>query len=239
MTFSTIRGILFDKDGTLLDFDKSWAVVNREVTRMAASGDAALADRFLHLCGMDPVSGHIRADSLFASGNTREVAECLIVNGAAFALDDLVERIDVAFAAAADHSVAITDLAALFGALKARGLSVGIASSDNERSIRRMMERFSLVPYVDFVAGYDSGYGVKPTAGMVLGFCAECGLQPEEVAVVGDNRHDLHMGVNAKAGLKIGVLSGTGSRESLSEDSDMILPDISHLPSLIEAKSPA
>ena len=31
-----IAGILFDKDGTLLDFDASWGPVNREVALMAA-----------------------------------------------------------------------------------------------------------------------------------------------------------------------------------------------------------
>ncbi|MBP1850443.1 HAD family hydrolase [Rhizobium halophytocola] len=239
MTFSAIKGILFDKDGTLLDFDKSWEVVNREVTLMAASGDQAIADRYLDRCGMDPVTGHIRADSLFASGNTRELAESLIADGAGHGLEDLVERIDIAFAAAADHSVAITELADLFAALKDQGFALGIASSDNERSIRRTVERFALTPYVDFVAGYDSGHGVKPTAGMVLGFCAATGLRPAQVAVVGDNNHDLHMGLNAGAGLKIGVLSGTGSRESLQADSDMLIPDISHLPGLLGASTPA
>ena len=113
------------------------------------------------------------------------------------------------------------------------GLRLGIASSDNERSIRVAAERFGILPYVDFVAGYDSGHGKKPEAGMVLGFCAATGLAPAEVAVVGDNNHDLHMGKNAGAGLKIGVLSGTGSRETLMLHSDMVLADITELEAVL------
>ena len=228
-----IAGILFDKDGTLLDFDASWGPVNRKVADMAADGDAALADRLLAACGMDPVTGDIVPDSLFASGNTIEIAEGMIEAGSPFTLDVLVPKIDDCFADAAQLSVPVTELAPLFSRLHGKGLRLGIASSDNERSIRVAPERFGILPYVDFVAGYDSGHGKKPEAGMVLGFCAATGLAPSEVAVVGDNNHDLHMGHNAGAGLKIGVLSGTGSRETLALHSDLVLADITELEAAI------
>ena len=228
-----IAGILFDKDGTLLDFDASWGPVNRKVADMAADGDAALADRLLAACGMDPVTGDIVPDSLFASGNTIEIAEGMIEAGSPFTLGVLVPKIDDCFADAAQLSVPVTELAPLFSRLHGKGLRLGIASSDNERSIRVAAERFGILPYVDFVAGYDSGHGKKPEAGMVLGFCAATGLAPSEVAVVGDNNHDLHMGHNAGAGLKIGVLSGTGSRETLALHSDLVLADITELEAAI------
>lgn len=228
-----IAGILFDKDGTLLDFDASWGPVNRKVALMAADGDEALADRLLLACGMDPESGAIVPDSLFAAANTVEIAEGMIEAGAPFTLDALVPKIDDCFAEAAQLSVPVTELKPLFSRLYEKGLRLGIASSDNERSIRVAAERFGILPYIDFVAGYDSGHGKKPEAGMVLGFCAATGLKPAEVAVVGDNNHDLHMGLNAGAGLKIGVLSGTGSRETLSLHSDMVLADITELEAVI------
>ncbi|MBX9467622.1 MAG: HAD family hydrolase [Rhizobium sp.] len=228
-----IAGILFDKDGTLLDFDASWGPVNRRVALMAADGDAALADRLLTACGMDPITGAIVPDSLFASANTVEIADGMIDAGSPFTRDALVPKIDDCFAEAAQLSVPVTELKPLFSRLHGKGLRLGIASSDNERSIRVAAKRFGILPYVDFVAGYDSGHGKKPEAGMVLGFCAATGLAPSEVAVVGDNNHDLHMGHNAGAGLKIGVLSGTGSRETLALHSDLVLADITELEAAI------
>ena len=68
---------------------------------------------------------------------------------------------------------------------------------------------------------------------MVLGFCRHTKLEPHQVAVVGDNNHDLHMASSAGAGLKIGVLSGTGSPATLSELADVCLPDISELEALL------
>jgi phosphoglycolate phosphatase len=236
---SKIAGILFDKDGTLLDYDDSWLPVNRELARIAAKNDPDLADHLLRECGMDPETGHIVPDSLLAAGNTRQISEGLIAAGSEVYLEELVHRLDELFSNAADFSVPVTDLKAFFGRMHARGYKLGIASSDNERSIRQLATRFGFHDHVDYIAGYDSGFGSKPEAGMVLGFCRATGLSPEQIAVVGDNNHDLHMGHNAGAGLKIAVLTGTGSRESLAAASDYCLNDITELESLLSEPQPA
>lgn len=228
-----IAGILFDKDGTLLDFDASWAPVNRKLALLAADGDVGLADRMLLACGMEPTTGHIRPDSLFAVANTREIAGALIAAGSPYDLDTLVPLLDGLFAEASDLSVPVTDLAALFGELKAAGLKLGIASSDNERSIRNIVRRFGIEEFVDYVAGYDSGHGVKPGPGMVDGFCRQTGLASVQVAVVGDSNHDMHMGISAGAGMTVGVLSGTGSRASLQDAADHCLNDVTELSGLL------
>jgi phosphoglycolate phosphatase len=228
-----IKGILFDKDGTLLDYDESWLPVNRELARIAARDDAVLADRLLLACGMDPVTGHIVPDSLLAAGNTRQIADGLVAAGSLVPVEELTVRLDALFSHAADFSVPVTDLAAFFARLHARGFKLGVASSDNERSIRQTAKRFGFAEYIDYVAGYDSGHGTKPEPGMVLGFCAATGLDPSEVAVVGDNNHDLHMGRNANVGLTVAVLTGTGSRESLAAASDHCLNDITELEGLL------
>ncbi|MGV1801758.1 HAD family hydrolase [Agrobacterium vitis] len=224
-----IGGILFDKDGTLLDYDASWAPVNRQLALMAADGDQMLADQLLGACGMDPESGYVVPDSLLAAGNAREIAEGLAKAGSPFDADYLTEALDAIFANAAELSVPVTDLGALFAKLRQRGLKIGIASSDNERSIRAIVHRFGLESHVDFIAGYDSGFGCKPEPGMVHGFCQATGLVPANVAVVGDNNHDLLMGRNAGAGLSIAVLTGTGSRLTLEAGSDFCLNDITEL----------
>jgi phosphoglycolate phosphatase len=228
-----IAGILFDKDGTLLDYFKSWSPVNRQLALIAAEGDTALADHLLRSCGMDPESGHVEADSLLAAGNTEEIAAGLVAAGSKLTARQLVEDLDWLFADAASNSVPVTDLAAFFGRLRARGFKLGVASSDNEQSIRRTADRFGFMMYLDYVVGYDSGYGCKPEPGMVLGFSAATGLAPYEIAVVGDNSHDMMMGRNAGAGMTIGVLTGTGTRETLGPLSDACLADITEIETLI------
>lgn len=233
-----IAGILFDKDGTLLDYAKSWVPVNYELARIAARGDAALADRLLFACGMDPATGHVVADSLLAAGNTVEIAQGMVEAGAAYPFEELRALFDDLFSRSAAYAVPVAELAPFFAGLKAEGYRLGVASSDNETSIRETAKRFGFAECLDYVAGYDSGHGTKPGPGMVLGFCAATGLAPHQVVVVGDNNHDLHMGISAGAGLTVAVLTGTGSRQSLA-DADHCLNDITELPALLAARPAA
>ncbi|MCJ8517612.1 phosphoglycolate phosphatase [Pseudorhizobium tarimense] len=228
-----IGGILFDKDGTLIRYDESWAPVNREAARLAAAGNANLETKLLVAAGMDPISGHTHADSLYAAGNAAEIAAGFIAAGSPLTVEDLTSRLDALFVQATEYAVPVTDLRSLFSRLKARGLKLGIASSDNELSIRQTARRFKIDRYVDFVAGYDSGFGIKPEPGMVLGFCAAVGLEPGSIAMVGDNKHDLAMGANAGVSASIGVLTGTGTRDTLAPLADLCLDSIASLEELL------
>jgi phosphoglycolate phosphatase len=70
----TIRGILFDKDGTLLDYWKTWVPINREAALFAAAGDEALADELLQRAGHNPVTNHVTSGSVLAVGSHDEIA---------------------------------------------------------------------------------------------------------------------------------------------------------------------
>ena len=54
-----IRGILFDKDGTIIDYWRTWVPINRQVALYAARGDQGLADRLLRLGGHDPETDRV------------------------------------------------------------------------------------------------------------------------------------------------------------------------------------
>jgi phosphoglycolate phosphatase len=229
-----IAAVLFDKDGTLLDFDRSWEPVNRRAALYAAKGDQALANRLMLACGMDPESGRVVPDSLFAASSTGEIARAMIDHGALFELSDLTTALDRFFFEGAADAVPLTDLVALFTRLKARGLKLGIASSDNEASIRLMAESKGILGLLDYIAGYDSGHGVKPGPGMIHGFAEATGVPAGQVLMVGDNTHDLHMARNAAAGLAVGVLSGTGIREHLEPIADHVIDGVDDLVSLLD-----
>ncbi|MDR6680710.1 HAD family hydrolase [Pseudomonas oryzihabitans] len=228
-TTTPIRAILFDKDGTLIDYHQSWGPTNRRAAKLAAAGDVDLAQRLLGVGGMDAASGLTQADSLFAAGNTREIAEAWIAAGSPFELEALIQALDTLFQGVASEAVPVTDLRVFFERLAARGLAIGIASSDSEAAIRLMLRTFGLEELVSYVAGYDSGYGWKPEAGMLLGFAKALGIPPAQIAVVGDNLHDMAMATAGGAGLRVGVLSGTGRRETLAPVADLCLPSIAAL----------
>lgn len=222
----TIKGVLFDKDGTLLDYHRTWSPINRAAAALAASGDPVFAEKLLDVGGMDPWTGITRPDSLFAAGNTLEIAEAWVGTGCAIGISDLTEALDRLFVEGASSAVPVTDLRALFTRLRGLGLFLGIASSDSEAAINRLVDRFALGNLVDFIAGYDSGYGTKPEPGMLFAFCDAVGIRPAEAAVVGDNLHDMNMAAAGGAGLRVAVLTGTGTVATLGPASDFCLPGI-------------
>jgi len=68
------------------------------------------------------------------------------------------------------------------------------------------MARLGLAQIVEFIAGYDSGFGAKPAAGPVLAFVRAIGVEAHEVAVVGDSIEDL-VAARAAGAVAVGVRS--------------------------------
>jgi len=229
MALPAIRGLLFDKDGTLIDYQASWAQTNLKAGRLAAQGDLDLAAWLLTVAGVDPITGYAVSDGLLASGNTEDVAEAWAEAGSPFGAAELTDRLDTLFRSAVVAAVPVCDLAALFASLSNRGLVLGIASSDSEAAVAATAERFGLEPHLAFLCGYDSGHGAKPGPGMVDGFCRATELPAEVVAVIGDSSHDMHMAAAAGAGYRIAVLTGAGSAETLRPLSHLLLPSIATL----------
>ncbi len=229
-----IRGILFDKDGTLVDFDRTWGPINRRVADLAAHGDARLAARLLEIGGYDAERDKVRGGSLLAASHTRQIAAAWIEAGARHDLDHLAKEMDRLFAEGARDAVPVTDVAGLFRRLRDRGLALGVATSDGERAARATLARLGVDTEGLFVAGYDSGHGGKPEPGMVEGFCRAFGLSPDEVWVVGDNTHDLEMAHAAGCAAAIGVLSGTASHDELAGRATAVIASIDELEALLD-----
>lgn len=224
-----IKGILFDKDGTLLDYQLSWRPINARVALHAARGSETLASRLLAATGYDAATGRVTSGSLLAAGTSREIAAGFIAAGSPYRLDELTAAVDEIFRAGVTGVVPVLDLGQFFRRLKRRGLALGIASSDSEQAIRMTADRFGFADAVDFIAGWDSGYLAKPAAGMFDAFARHSRIAPRHLAVVGDNLHDMEMAAAGGAGLKVGVLTGTSHRDHLERACDICLDSIRDL----------
>ena len=226
------HGVLFDKDGTLLDFNRTWLPIYRAAAAEFAAGDASLAEALLTAHGFDADRGRFSGGSLLAAGNNRQIAAAWAAQcGRDAEVDALAERLNAIFRdQGARAATPVAGLGATLAALKTAGLRLGVATADSAAGIENTLRAFDVLPLFDFLAGYDSGHGVKPEPGMVLAFCRALGVEPAEVVVVGDNRHDIEMGRNAGAGLCVGVLTGTSTRAELEPLADLVLDDIGALP---------
>jgi phosphoglycolate phosphatase len=231
-----IRGILFDKDGTLIDFPSTWTPVLQALAQEFAKGDQGRFDELMATAGYDQRQRCFRQGSIWAAGNTLDLVTAWLPEArgservaAARRVDDYCERI------APDTAVPVADLAKFFGNLRQSGFSLGVATNDVTRSAKATMERLGVADLLCSILGYDSVARPKPAADMVLAFCAEAGIEPAEVAVVGDNLHDLIMARAAGAALAVGVLTGNGSRDDLAPYADHVIASIEDLPRLLQS----
>ncbi len=241
MSRPTIRGVLFDKDGTLLDFERTWTPVSRRVAEQVAP-DSSLVDVLLDAVGHDPVTDRFRAGSPMVAGTARDVARHMLpLLPEHTDLDALTDRVDQIFLTEASAcAVPVDGLAEVLQVLSERGARLGVATSDNTASAEAALQSLSLRSHFSFVCGYDAGFGGKPGPGMVLGFCEAVGLDPSEVAVVGDSTHDLHMARAAGAGLAVGVLTGPAREADLTPHADAVFESVATLlPWLLTAMPPA
>lgn len=215
-----IDAVIFDKDGTLFDFRASWGAWTRSL--LAELGQPGLGA----VLGFDPATGDFAKGSPVIAMTTPEIADIVLPHVPHLTRDGLnavMNRL-----AAAAPMVPAVDLPAVLGALRARGLKIGLATNDTEAPARAHLTGAGVIELFDFVAGCDSGWGGKPAPGQLLAFVAACGLTPDRVAMVGDSLHDLDAG--GAAGMhRVAVLTGIALADDLADHADVVLPDISHL----------
>ena len=229
-----IRGILFDKDGTLIDHEATWVPITLAIARHAARGDAMLASELLEHGGFDTRMQKFRAGTPLAAGTPPEIAAVWIEILGDRAPPRLAQDIHDMFDAGSTNSALLPGIRDALLHLRREAEFLGIATSDSVAGIQGSLGHHDVLDLFDFLAGYDSGHGLKPGPGMALAFCRAMRLDPSEVAVVGDNTHDLRMGHSAGAGLKIGVLTGTSGHADLAGEADLVIDSVAGMPSHAE-----
>ena len=229
-----VRGVLLDKDEKLIFIYATWEpVIRHAVAELSPAGNA---DDLLEAAGLDLETGKFRAGSVWAAGSTRDLVRLWWPSAGEDEARALRDKVDAICAfMGPETSAPLLDLDALIRNLKKRGLIVGIATNDSIASLTAFIDRQGLTGRIEHLIGYDSVARAKPDADMVHAFCDAAGLVPSEVAVIGDNTHDLEMARAAGAGWAVGVLTGNGGREHLEPHADIILDGVADLTNWLDS----
>ncbi|MER9299307.1 HAD family hydrolase [Mesorhizobium sp. M0621] len=232
-----IKGILFDKDGTLVDFNATWLGVADFMAMDASEGDRWKADRLLAAAGFDFANRRFKPDSIFASGTNLDVVELwfprLSNEDQMLAVARFNEITSVQGSAMA---VALPGIVDTLTALHRKSYRLGVATNDSTSGAEKTLVTLGVAQLFDAAYGYDAVANPKPAPDTILAFSDLTGLKPAEIAMVGDNRHDLEMARAGGCGLAVGVLSGTGTRESLAGIADVVLDSVTDLPDFLSAR---
>jgi phosphoglycolate phosphatase len=225
-----IDGVIFDKDGTLFDFRASWGSWAAALLGLLAR-DPDHAAELARAVGFDLVTHSFAPDSQIIAASVDVIAADLLPLLPGRTLDDLVAQMnDLAAGAVMMPAV---PLRPVLGALRARGLKIGLATNDAQSNAHVHLESAGVRDLFDFVAGFDSGHGAKPLPGQLLAFARQMSLDPARVAMVGDSCHDLDAG--RAAGMHaVAVLTGVATAEELTPHADVVLADIGALGAWID-----
>ncbi|HSI42555.1 MAG TPA: HAD family hydrolase [Xanthobacteraceae bacterium] len=230
---NAVRAILFDKDGTLVDFDRTWGPATYAVMRRLAEGDEAAFDRLQQASHYDLDARRLLPTSPLLAGSSAEYGPLWADALGRASTASFLGEIDRLFVEEGMRFLTpIGTPAATLARLHRTGLTLGIATNDAVHNARLQVESLGLSPLLDAIYGYDSGHGAKPAPGMVLAFCARTGLPPDAVALVGDTHHDL---LTAKAaGVRaVMVRSGPATVDGFAQDADLVVDDVAALADLL------
>lgn len=229
-----LEAVVFDKDGTLIDFNAMWGDWITELARhLEVAAYVSIAPQLFRAIGFDPVTGAVAPAGPLAVATMAEIRALTgeVLRAAGLSPASAAAAIQAGWYIPDPVALAqpLADLPALFGALRARGLRIAVATTDDRTPTLATLAALGVAPLVDALACGDDGIPIKPAPDAILALCHELGITPAQAAMVGDTTADLRMGRAAGVGLVVGVLSGVGSAELLTPLADALLPSVAGL----------
>ncbi len=233
------QAIIFDKDGTLIDFDAmwgGWTVFLAEQLHQASGLDVRSA-----LClafGYDEKINKVLAQGKVAASPMAQLRTLSVEVMQSLGLStETAERVvEEAWCIPDPVLLAkpLTDIRDLFGKLQNENIKVAIATADDRASTQAMIEVFDIEEYIATMVCADDGIPSKPQPDMVLAICERIQVDPSKVMVIGDTVSDLKMARAAGAGLCVGVLSGVSTLRDLAPYADVLIESVDELHLYVE-----
>lgn len=226
--------IIFDKDGTLLDFDQMWGGWALEIARrLEGASGKPLIDLLARSWGFDPITKHVEPDGELA-GKTLAYLHDLTLNtlrSDGFSGDAAARVVAAAWHLPDSMSLVrpISNLQSLFSNLHSLNIKIAIATLDDRAPTQTTFTELGVLKYVDALVCADDSVELKPAPDMILKVCDDLNIHPTQCAMIGDSVSDLQMGRNAGVGITVGVLTGLSNAEKLKPFADHIISSIKDL----------
>ncbi len=225
------RGILFDKDGTLIEADGVWVPFYRRQLMRLKDIDAVKAEALMALTGYDLATGKMSSGSIMAGGTTRQLVDIWWAETEASNRIAIMNELDRSALTDQEMEISpLTNLKALIASFRSNGWKVGVATNDSLVSTQRQLTSLGIIDLLDAVITSDTVSIPKPSGDMIRKFHALTGIQTTEIVMVGDNFHDIEEARRGGAGLAVAVLSGNGRHDDLAHIADATLSSVAELP---------
>lgn len=234
-----IKAIIFDKDGTLIDFDAFWISVSVNAINYLLADIGAEGIPTDELLGSIGVKGGVSdIDGTLCKGTYEEISDAFasVIKKHGYSVpEDMHARVLAAYNKSA-HTGTVKptcdDIADVLGKLKAKGIKLAVVTTDNYEITRYCLDELGITALFDKIYTDDGKTPVKPNPACALDFAEFTDSSKEEIIMVGDTMTDVRFARNAGI-FVVGVGACPESRQRLEPYADKVLPDVSHLSSFI------
>jgi len=228
------KGIVFDKDGTLLDIRAMLRALGNERYRHLSARVGPKDLEYWEKCiGFSVETGYLSPFGPLASATRRDevaVAACALwlagvpwykaIGIAKEAYDEADRTLDVT-----KDARLLPGVTEALRALHGSGLRLFIVTSDGHERTEKMLSHLGILDLFHLVVAADDVKEPKPSPEAVLLCAKSMDASPRDLIVVGDTPQDALMGKRAGS-LSVGVLTGVGTREDLIEHCDAVIEGV-------------
>ncbi len=232
-----IELVVFDKDGTLIDFHHLWGQKAKlwvECLVQRVGGGERLREALYGTVGYDPKADRTINDSPLAVTSMPKLytiaAAVLYQHGVGWhdAEKYVQESLAVTIDALPTHNLVkpLGDVAGVCRQLRQANVQLAIATSDNRIATEATLPLLGIEEQVSLLVCGDDNLPNKPAPDGLWHISRQLAVEPDKMMFVGDTVSDMLTGTNAGVGCRVGILGGAGERASLESHADLILESI-------------
>lgn len=229
------RLVIFDKDGTLIDFQRmwgQWAVAFAE--RLSQQIAVDVRHDILRIYGVDPQSLRIDPQGALSISPMATMQQMAVSHIMPYC-SDMVQAYQIVQQAwqPPDPTVNVyplADIAQLFGHLRHLGVMIAVATADNREPTMATLAHLGVIHHVSaFACADDANMPPKPAPDKIWAVCQAVGVHPHDTIMIGDTPADMQMGRNAGVMAQIGVTSGVSTADELARWASWVMPTVADL----------
>lgn len=237
-----IDAIIFDKDGTLIDFDAFWVSLSVYAIKYLLNKikrEDIETEEFLEVLGVKDGTADI--NGILCKGTYEEMA--VAINGvlkkynADMAQEEIINTVLEAYNKNANSGKVeptCQNIKEVLTRLKNSGKKLLVVTTDNYTITNKCLEDLGIKELFDKIYTDDGKTPTKPNPQIIFNFCEESGISKDRIMMVGDTMTDALFARNAGIPF-VGV--GVKNKDILMDYAIDVVPDISYLFDVLEREN--